>query len=146
MDVATRARDRWAKRVASRRESALEVCRAFRSDPHPRYPSASHCKSVCITAKPALRRAQSFILQATAHIKYGQMGQADTALGSGAENSRAHFCRIIIRCAILIMMHIMKFTDRGISAFQHFHIDLRGNGLHVVGCEKGHDLVHGFAP
>ena len=35
MDVATHARDRWAKRVASRRESALEVCRAFRSVPHP---------------------------------------------------------------------------------------------------------------
>ena len=35
MDVATHARDRWVNRAASRRESALEVCRAFRSVPHP---------------------------------------------------------------------------------------------------------------
>ena len=44
------------------------------------------------------------------------------------------------------MVEVVEFGNRGETRLQHFHIELRGDRLDVVGRHLKREAVHGFAP
>jgi len=44
------------------------------------------------------------------------------------------------------MMQIMEFADMAVSGFQHFTVELGGNGIQLFGVDAASEPVHLLAP
>ena len=71
--------------------------------------------------KAQLSASKRLGLQATISIQHGQMGQSNTGQSSSLYDLQRQFRPVVIGMTAGLMVHIMKFPNRGVSSFLHFH-------------------------
>ena len=70
------------------------------------------------------------------------MGQPDTGLRCGGQNSLGQFRRVVIRRATGLVVNIVKLANCGIARLLHFHEHQAGNGFDLVWGQMVEKLIH----
>ena len=97
-------------------------------------------------AEALLARRQRPAIEATGHVQHRQQGDADAGIARGEQQRLRHCIGLRIGRAIRPVVQVVEFADRGVTGFEHLHVQLRGNGVQQVGIEARGHRVHGFAP
>ena len=103
-------------------------------------------KPVKIIAKAPLPCAQRAAIAATILVMHRQQGQPDPALCGGGGDTPGHLRQIIIGRAVALMMEIVEFHAGGVACLQHFHLHQCGDGLHMIGRQLIHEVIHQSPP
>ena len=84
-------------------------------------------------AEAALTIAQRRLRESGPLIKDRQQGEPDARLDRGVREHARHAVRIAIGFPAHIMMQVVKFADLRVAARQQLAIELRGNGVELLG-------------
>ena len=79
-------------------------------------------------------------------VEHRQQCQADSGVVRRGGDALRHFGDIGIGPAVVIVMQVMEFAHSAEAGFQHFHIKLASDSLHVVGRHGEGKAVHLGAP
>ena len=115
---------------AVRRDANAAIRQTLDSE---RQPSSSRSKLSTVIDEPALPLVRRRAAEGRMGIEDRQQRQADPRLGSGRGDPLRHFGNIGIGAAIDVVMQIVELADPRKACFQHFHIELAGNGFDMVG-------------
>ena len=79
-------------------------------------------------------------------VEHGQMGDADSRRFGRRDQPMGHFPRVVVGRAVRAVVQVMELADRRIAGFEHLHVELGGDGLHMVRREPLDEAVHDLAP
>ena len=93
-----------------------------------------------------LMRLRRLLTEATMLIKHRQQCQANAGGLCSTHQCGAHRHGIRVRCAAGLMMHIVKFTHRGVTRGQHLTIQFSGNDFELRRGDMLSEGVHQLPP
>lgn len=64
----------------------------------------------------------------------------------GLAEAAGHFTAIGVRLTVGVVMQVVEFGHLGVSALEHFDIQLTGDHLHLLRRQALHQAVHQIAP
>ncbi len=79
-------------------------------------------------------------------VEHWQQGQADTAFAGGLADAQRQFRRIGVRLAVAVVVHVVKFGNRGVTGLEHFDVQLTGDDAELIGADFSDEAVHQIAP
>ncbi|MNI50148.1 hypothetical protein D3C73_1047930 [compost metagenome] len=79
-------------------------------------------------------------------VEHRQQGQADTGGAGGLADAQGQFGRVRVGVAIDVMVHVMKFRNRGVAGLEHFDVQLTGNHAKLFGADFSDEAIHQVAP
>lgn len=97
-------------------------------------------------AETTLSVVQRPAIETTGLVQHRQQRQSDAGIFGGADDGFRHFRRVSIRAPIRLMVQVMELADLAVAGFQHFAIQLGGNGIQLLGIDFSGEPVHLFAP
>ena len=100
-------------------------------------------KSVAETALAVMQRPA---VETAGLVKHRQQGQPDAGIFGGADDGLRHFRWVGIGATIRLVVQVMELADLAVTGFQHFAIQLGGNGIQLLGIDFSGETVHLFAP
>jgi hypothetical protein len=99
-----------------------------------------------IVTKALLAAGQRAPIETAAHVQHRQQGQADAGFARGGGERVGHRRRHGIWPAVGRMVQVMELADRGVTGFEHLHVQLRGHRVQRVRIEARREPVHRLAP
>jgi hypothetical protein len=103
-------------------------------------------KTVGVIAEPQLAAVQRAAIAATLLVMHGQQRQADPGLFGGGGDPGGKFSQIVIGLPAGCVVQIVKLHIRAKACFQHFHLHICGNGLHLIGGDAVKKPIHELPP
>ena len=79
-------------------------------------------------------------------VEHRQQGQADAGGTGGLADAQGQFGRVCVRLAVGVVMHVMKFRDRGITGLEHFDVQLTGDDAELLRADFSDEAIHQIAP
>lgn len=95
------------------------------------------------TFLPRLRRLRA---ETGVAVQHRQHRHADAGLMRGLAEAAGHFTAIGVRLTVGVVMQVVEFGHLGVSALEHFDIQLTGDHLHLLRRQALHQAVHQIAP
>ena len=101
---------------------------------------------VALVDEAALAMDRGRLAEIAEAIEHRQKREAEPGFLSRGGDRLPHGGDIRVRAAVLVVVEIVEFGERGEAAFQHLDEGLGGDGLHVVRIEPVEEAVHHLAP
>ncbi|MNX77980.1 hypothetical protein D3C86_1095480 [compost metagenome] len=79
-------------------------------------------------------------------VEHGQQRQTDAAFTRSLADAQGQFSRIGVRLTIAVVVHVMKFSDGGITGLEHFDVQLTGNHAELIRADFSDEPIHQVAP